>query len=719
MTTLQNGPRFGRAGRNAPFRVGLPAALCATSLAVGLLGHSLFAPPVGRSGRVDGVEPPPRADASRTKLPAITLPGLDGRSVSLAPAQSPKATLIVFLSVDCPISNGYMPTLGELHQSYESRGLRVIGVNSNSSQTLKRMQLHQREYSTPFTIAKDPRGELAGALSVKICPTACLFDASGELRYFGRIDDRFVRRGGAPVKTQRADLQIAIDELMAGKAVSVAKTDPIGCPVESATLDANRAAAAPRDAGDADASRSKAGDSRVKDDAAERTGASVMPPTYTRDVAPILQRHCQECHRAGGIGPFALTTYAEARTWADDIRRFTADRSMPPWLAEDGHVPLQNRRTMPESEIKLLARWVESGCLEGDPRHLPEKREFPSEWRLGTPDLVLQPADSYTLGADGLDEYRCFVLPTNLTDERLITAVEVVPGNSRVVHHVLVFLDTTDESNRLDAADPGPGYVSTSGFPGFVPSGSLGGWAPGNTRRPLPTGMARILPKGAKVVMQVHYHRTGKKEEDCTKLGLYFARGPVDRPVYNMLVLPPDGPLGKMVIPADDERYEIRTALVMPADYLALSVTPHMHLLGRDLDLEARFPDGRRTKLLSIRRWDFNWQETYQFEAPLELPRGTRLELTAHFDNSEDNPYNPHRPPQPVKWGPKTEDEMCIAFLEIAPLERVSDPKDLREPTREERLQFWLESRRLAGESLSLPDLPALQRLLQGSGRKP
>jgi peroxiredoxin/mono/diheme cytochrome c family protein len=616
--------------------------------------------------------------------PTGVLPTSDGSQRDLAELRGEKATVLVFNSIHCPISRGYTPTLNNLAEKYAERGVRIVALNPNAGQSLREMETHRREFDFQFPLLKDAGGKIARQLGVKACPEVCLFDGQGKLRYQGRIDDRYIRRGASAVDARSDDLKNALADVLAGKAVRLPRTETLGCPVD------------------------------FPSEPAAEPGKTYQVD-YSRHVSRILRRHCQECHREGGIGPFQLTQYQHAVTWADDIRTFTAEGDMPPWKAESGFGDFVDPRVMPQKDIDTIAKWVELGCPEGDPKELPPPRTFRSGWRLGEPDLVLQPSKSYTVSADGSDEYRCFVMPTDFDEDRFVVAAEVLPGNASVVHHVILFLDQHGEAARLAKADPAAGYVTSGGYPGFVPDGNLGGWAPGNTPDRLPDGMARVLSKGADVVMQVHYHKTGKVEEDRTRIGLHFARKPVNRAVLSLAVLPPEGPLGGMRIPAGAENHEVRTSLVMPVDMIGLAVTPHMHLLGKDMKVTATLPDGKLRPLVWVRNWDFNWQESYQFIEPIELPRGTRIDLTAHFDNSEKNPYNPHRPPQDVSWGEETTDEMCIAFLEVASKKKAARQEDVHFPTPAERLRFILEARRLSGDTTPLLQNKWLRAILRSA----
>ena len=395
--------------------------------------------------------------------------------------------------------------------------------------------------------------------------------------------------------------------------------------------------------------------------------AAEGPVTYHKDVAPILGRSCVGCHRPGQVAPFALLTYPQVRKHAADIVRVTDDRQMPPWHAsttEGG--PFKDARVLPAAEVAALAAWAEAGCPEGDPADAPPARSFPSDWPLGPPDLVLKPSAAYRLAAEGTDELRVYVIPSGLAEGRWISAVDFKPGNPKVVHHILAAFDVTGRARGLDAADPGLGYATFGGY-GLIPSGGLSGWAPGKAPRHLPDGVGRYLPAGADVLLQVHYHRSGKPEADATAIGLYFAKGPIDKLVRGGMVLPERRRFAfrpELSIPAGDANYEVTGTMRIAQDSQLSAVIPHMHWLGKDFLLTATRPDGSKVTLIKVDHWDFNWQDTYEFEAPIPLPAGTRVDMLAHFDNSAANPANPSQPPKAVHWGEQTTDEMCIGFLQ-------------------------------------------------------
>lgn len=379
--------------------------------------------------------------------------------------------------------------------------------------------------------------------------------------------------------------------------------------------------------------------------------------TFTKDVAPILFEQCTSCHRPGEVAPFPLLNYQDAKKRAKQIALVTESKFMPPWKADPKFGEYHDARVLTKEQIETLQAWAENGAVEGNKRDMPPVPKFTQGWTLGEPDMVIEPKETYTLAAEGDDEYRCFVVPSNLTEDRYVSAVEVRPGNSAVVHHVLLFLDTNGKARELDEKTPGPGYVTFGGV-GFTPSGSLGGWAPGNLPRHLPKGVGTLMPKGSDVVLQVHYHRSGKPEKDRTRVGIYFSKEKVDK---RMRVLPVLSL--RLRIPAGEANYVTRGAMPVMDDITIHQVTPHMHLLGKEMTVTANLPDGKQTPLVRIPDWDFNWQTTYALKNPLKVPQGSNIGLVARYDNSSSNPRNPSNPPKPVGWGEATTDEMCIAFV--------------------------------------------------------
>jgi len=382
--------------------------------------------------------------------------------------------------------------------------------------------------------------------------------------------------------------------------------------------------------------------------------------TFNNQIVRIFQQQCQVCHHPGDIGPFSLMSYREALPHARSIKAATQAQHMPPWKPVPGYGEFLDVRRLTQHQIDLIARWVDTGAPEGDPRELPRPLSFPDQWTLGVPDLVIEPDRDYFVPAQGGDIYRCFSIPTQLLEDRHVVGLEVRPGNRATVHHVLLFQDALGLSARLgQPGDAQPGY-NCFGGPGLMVTGGFGGWAPGNQPQILPSGIGIRATAGSRVVMQIHYHPSGSSQADRTRVGLWFAREPIQKDYLFLPILN-----SNLVIPAGAARHTVTASFTIPPflSAQALSITPHMHLLGREMRLEAIYRDGSRRPLVYIDDWDFQWQGTYYYKEPVPLPAGTRIELTAVYDNSPANPRNPHSPPKEVRWGEQTTDEMCIAFI--------------------------------------------------------
>lgn len=383
------------------------------------------------------------------------------------------------------------------------------------------------------------------------------------------------------------------------------------------------------------------------------------PPTFTKDVAPILQDKCARCHRAKQVGPFPLQTYEQARKRAADIANVAGDGVMPPWKPARGIGPaLKHDQSLSPEETAILEAWAAAGAPYGDPQHMPSPTRFTEDWKLGPPDLVLEPAADFPVPASGADLYRCFVVPTNLPRDTYISAIDFRPGNRRVVHHISAYLDTSGAARQRDKAEEGPGYTSFSG-PGIPFYEELCFWNAGHDPSHLPKGIALGLPRRSDLILQVHYHPSGKPEVDRTRIGIYFSREPV-RQVLHW------NSASNFEFKLDPGKSDIEVVgtWFVPTDLEVLAVSPHMHLLGRDVRMSVKYPDGRSIDLISIPDWDPAWQNTYYFQKPIPLPKASIVTVIAHFDNSE-HPRNPNKPPKLVKWGFNVTDEMCDGFIAV------------------------------------------------------
>ncbi len=383
--------------------------------------------------------------------------------------------------------------------------------------------------------------------------------------------------------------------------------------------------------------------------------------TFSKHIAPILFEHCAACHRPGEIGPFSLLTYESARKRADFLASITADRRMPPWKPDPSVGNFRHERRLSDAQIELFSRWAEAGAPEGNPADLPKPPEFVDGWQLGEPDLIVKMPESFTVPAGGPDIYRCFPIPIPLEEDRMVRAVEFRPGNASVVHHSIMFLDANHAARELSGKDGQPGYESFGG-PTIVPTGGLGAWVPGAMPQPLPDGLALYLAKGSDLVLHMHYHPTGKAETDQSTVGIYFAKEPTKRLISGIAILQTD----LHIPPGRRHHHILAESEPLPADVYVMGLTPHMHNLGREIKVTAVDPSGqRKVPLLWIKDWDFNWQGAYQFARPMRLPKGSKIEVRAYYDNSKHNPKNPNHPPKEVSWGEQTSDEMCLVSVQV------------------------------------------------------
>ena len=387
-------------------------------------------------------------------------------------------------------------------------------------------------------------------------------------------------------------------------------------------------------------------------------GPAATSVTFNREIARLLQQHCQECHRPGGSAPFELIKYEHVYRRRDKILAAVEKRSMPPWKALQGYGEFIGERRLSEAEVAMVARWVADGAPEGDPRDLPTPRQFSSSSLGDKPDLVLRPDQPFTVPGRSGDIYRCFSVATSFTEDRYFTAADVVPGNSKIVHHVLAMVDGSGLSANIPSRDGGYGYPCFGG-PGVRIDGYLGGWAPGARPWELPEGVGILLPKGARVVFQLHYHNARlTPETDLTELRLRAASGPVQKRLHFMRV----GQF-RLAIPAGAPRHEIEAQSFVYQPMRLIAINPQMHLLGREMKVWARMKDESVQPLIHIPDWDFHWQGFYFYQTPVALPTGSWIELMAAWDNSEQNPRNPNKPPRDVSWGEKTTDEMGHAAI--------------------------------------------------------
>jgi hypothetical protein len=385
-------------------------------------------------------------------------------------------------------------------------------------------------------------------------------------------------------------------------------------------------------------------------------------PTFHREISRIMQAKCQMCHRPNDIAPFSLLTYENAQIWAEDISRVVSQKIMPPWKPVEGYGEFKDSYNLSEDERNTIVAWVAAGAPEGDAADAPEPRVPTGEWQLGQHDMIVEMKEAFT-PPRGRDVYRCFVVTNPLDEPLYVSAVDVLPGNRQIVHHVIMFIDERGEAQKMDDAEEGPGYTCFGG-PGFDLSLSsmLGAWAPGTLPKKLPEGVAVQIPKGGRLVMQVHYFPFGRTGEDITKVGLYTTKEKVERRIFYVPILNQT-----FRIPAGAADHEVRAEFPVPIllDAKLYQIGPHMHQIGTKIKVEYALPGRDMLPLIFIDKWDFNWQGFYNFKESIPLPAFTRLRVTCTYDNSEGNPRNPNNPLKDIRWGEGTEDEMCLAFVGV------------------------------------------------------
>jgi hypothetical protein len=374
--------------------------------------------------------------------------------------------------------------------------------------------------------------------------------------------------------------------------------------------------------------------------------ANTNSVTFTKDVAPILFKNCAECHRAGEIAPMSLLTYQEVRPWAKSIRERVIDRSMPPWFADPKYGHWVNDARLSQKDIDTIAAWVDAGAPKGEDGHLPPLPKFTDGWTIGKPDVVLEMQEEYTIPAEGTVPYLYFTIPTGFTEDKWIQAMEIRPGNRSVVHHVIAF----SQEPNVKGANPGGEGEFRRGRT------HLGGITPNKTGIFFGPDTARLIKKGNNIVFQMHYTTNGQVSKDRTKIGLVFAKEPAKK-----ILMTGNAANARFAIPPGDPNYEVKSTKTFDEDVVITSFMPHMHVRGKDFIYTAVYPDGRSQVLLSVPKYNFNWQLTYIPKEPILLPKGTRLDCVAHYDNSSRNKFNPD-PTQEVRWGDQTWEEMMIGW---------------------------------------------------------
>jgi mono/diheme cytochrome c family protein len=365
-------------------------------------------------------------------------------------------------------------------------------------------------------------------------------------------------------------------------------------------------------------------------------------PTFTKDVAPIFYKSCVECHRPTMFAPMSLVSFDEARPWARSIKQRVVARTMPPWGADPAHGVFKNDPRLSDADIETIAKWVDAGAPKGDDKDLPAVPQFADGWMIGKPDAIFAMEEEFTIPATGAVPYKYFRVPTGLTEDKWIQAIEIKPGARAQVHHVIAFTQPAGAPLK-----PG-GELGPTNIGGVTPN------KPGLVFEP---GVARLLRGNSDIVMQMHYTTNGTETRDRTEVGIVYAKQPPTKTAGGGMALN-----ARFVIPAGDPNAEVKATSTLSRDITLTAMTPHMHVRGKDMIYIAHYPDGTSETLLSVPKYDFNWQLTYMLETPKVLPKGTQVEVIAHFDNSPNNKFNPD-PTKDVRWGDQTWEEMMIGFF--------------------------------------------------------
>lgn len=548
-------------------------------------------------------------------IPDLGYTDVQGKSHQLSDLQSSEAIVIAFTSTSCPICQKYTPSLARLEKQFADKKVAFLFVNPTPSDEPKEIKKVIAQHGFRGSYVHDTDGKLTATLDARSTGEVFVLDSKRTLIYRGAVDDQY-GQGYSLESPRETYLKDALESFLAHEPIRIRATEAPGCALE------------PKQE--------------------EKVATSV---TYHNRVSRIVQEGCLECHRKDGLAPFSLEKPEDLISHQAMIRKVVENGTMPPWYAappEKGKTsPWANDRSLPESDKKDLIAWLKSDRPLGNEADAPKPREFPKDWAIGKPDLVLELPREVSVKAEGIMPYQNLIVETKLTEDKWVQALEVQPTARAVVHHVLVFVLPPGTNG---GEDDRPGREERQGFfAAYVPGNSTFSYAP---------GLAKKLPKGSRLRFQMHYTPNGTATTDRTKLGLIFA---TEEPKHEVKVIGLVNP--RLQIPPGADNHPEVASLPIPSDAKILTFMPHMHLRGKAFRYEVTTPDKKTQTLLDVPAYDFNWQLAYRYADPILIPRGSTLKATGWYDNSKNNPANPD-PTKTVKWGPQTYDEMMLGYVE-------------------------------------------------------
>lgn len=549
------------------------------------------------------------------KLEDVRLQDLEGKAVQLLDYHTEEVLVICYTGLGCPISGRYSPRLEKLSSEFADDGVRFVGISANPHSGLEEIAKEMDELGVTFPVLKDADQALTRQLDAKTTTEVFVVDKDRVIRYRGMVDDQYAV-GVQRAKPKYRYLERAVKSVLKGRLPHIQRTAAPGCLITRA-----KAPAKP----------------------SERV-------TYSAHIARIVQDNCQGCHRPKQIGPFPLTTYEEVSGWSAMIYNVLEEKRMPPWNADpEFDSVFVNQRSLSKGDKDLLMSWIVDGMPRGNPDADPAEKTWPKRWRIGKPDKTYSMRQQFVVPKEGVVEYQYFVIPTNFPEDKWIKAMECRSGAADVVHHILAFIQ--DPKKPVNNARLG------------LEDGYLCAQVPGDTPSIFPEGYAKRLPAGSNIILQLHYTTNGKQRRDRSSIGLVFADEPAEREVltrgiYNL----------EFEIPAGAANHEVRSSHTFKKPVEIFALYPHMHFRGKDFTYVAHLPDGTERKLLSVSRYDYNWQEGYILKESIILPADTELECIAHFDNSDNNFANPDST-VPVHFGEQTWEEMMIGYMDYVYLD--------------------------------------------------